>query len=229
MFHQHAQLGGEMRNRADLFADHCSTDSDVPQQTALRGVIDTPAVAKLVDFPDVMKDDAGENEIGVQFTIMFRYRAAQSDQTYDVFEQSADESVMHGHRSRRTLQLRRDLGLIYHARQQPLEPRISHRRNSRAKVRIQFLDIVLRMRQEIGEVVIALHRWNDLLQHQLFLAVVKFHAAANVHHIVAEILPVRSTKSSSSQDFPERDEVRISFSRTKNNVAIPWPSCKSQM
>src|SRR5580704_19187435 len=115
MLHQHSQLRGKIRNRANSVADHGSTDSDVPEQTALRGVIDTSAVAKLINFPDVMKDDAGEKQIGVQFTIMFRYRAAQTDQTYDVFEQSADESVMHGHRSRRTLQFRRDFGIIYNA------------------------------------------------------------------------------------------------------------------
>src|ERR1700733_6669974 len=124
MLHQHSQLRGEIQNRANSFADHGSTDSDVPEQTALRGVIDAPAVTKLINFPDVMKDDAGQKQIGVEFAVMFRDRAAQTDQADDVFEQSADESVMHGHRSGRAFQLRRDFSIFYYQRPQSFESRV---------------------------------------------------------------------------------------------------------
>ena len=46
-------------------------------------------------------------------------------------------------------------------------------------------------------------------------------------YIAAGIDPDRSARSNSSHDLPVRGDVRISFSRTRNNDAISWPSARS--
>ncbi len=66
-----------------------------------------------------------------------------------------------------------------------LQPRILHPGDRGAQIGVQLFDIVLRVRQEIAEFVVALGGGNDLLERQFLLAVVELHAAANADHVVA--------------------------------------------
>ena len=74
--------------------------------------------------------------------------------------------------------------IVHHAFQQPLDPRIAHGGDRRAKLGIKLLDVVLRVRQKIRKLVIARRRGNNLLERHFFLSVVELHAAANLYHVV---------------------------------------------
>ena len=82
----------------------------------------------------------------------------QANQAHDVLQQPADISVMHGHRRRRALHLRRNRRIVHHVFQQPLDPRIPHRRISPRQLGIKLFHVMLRVRQKIRKIVIAFRR-----------------------------------------------------------------------
>ncbi len=49
---------------------------------------------------------------------------------------------------------------------------------------VQFVDVVLGVREKIAEFVFALRGGNDLLESQLLLAVVELHAAADLNDVI---------------------------------------------
>src|SRR5271154_4985976 len=185
MLNQHGERSGKIRDGSNLFTNHRSANADVAQQAPLRGVVDAAAVAELINFPDVVQHDAGQKQVRVELGIVRRNRATQTDEAHDVFQQAADERVVHGHGRGSALQLGHDRGVFDHANKQTLEPGIFHGGNGSAQLGVKLLDIVLGVRQEVGEFVITLDRRDDLFERQFLLAVEKLYAAAHVHYIVA--------------------------------------------
>src|SRR5271156_951199 len=164
MLNQHGERSGKIRDGANLFTNHRSADTDVAQQAPLGGVVNAAAVTELINFPDVVQDDAGQKQVRVELGVVGRNRAAQTDEAHDVFEQAADEGVVHGHGRRSSFQLGHDRGVFDHANQQPLEPRIFHGGDGGAQVGVKLLDIVFRVRQEVGDFVNTPDRRDDLFE-----------------------------------------------------------------
>ncbi len=50
------------------------------------GVVDAASVAKFIDLADIVKDDAGQKQIRVEFPIMRAHARCQSDEAHNVFQ-----------------------------------------------------------------------------------------------------------------------------------------------
>src|SRR5262249_24948928 len=107
------------------------------------------------------------------------------DEAHDVLEQATDEGMMHGHGSGRSFQFRGDLRVYDKAREETAQIRILHLRDGCAEARVQLFDVKLRVWKEVRKLVVAFACGDHGIQSEFLLAVIKAHAAANLHHVVA--------------------------------------------
>src|SRR6202040_4187274 len=68
---------------------------DVTEKLARRGVADGALVAQLFELADVVQQRGGEQEIEIEFRIMFRNVPGHAAKTDDVLQQSTKIRVVH--------------------------------------------------------------------------------------------------------------------------------------
>ena len=138
MFDQNREFRRKAGDKFYFVADDGGADGDVAEQAAGRGVLHAALVAQFLDFANVVEHDSGKQQIGVEFGILGSDAAAETDKADDVFEQPADEGVVHHHRGGSAFQARRDGGVFDDAFEQALQERILQAGDGGAKLGIKF-------------------------------------------------------------------------------------------
>ena len=75
---------------------HFQLDNHVPEQLSLGGVRNGPLIAELVEFADVVKKRAGQQQVAIHLGIVTRRQIADREQRHHVIEQAPDKRVMQG-------------------------------------------------------------------------------------------------------------------------------------
>src|SRR3984957_4034126 len=184
MFDENGERRRKIRDGFYFVANDAAADGDVAKQAAGRGVLDAAFVAKFFNFADVVEDDATQQQVGIEFGILLEDTAAEADEADDVFEQAADESVMHHHGGGSAFEFQGGGGVVDNALQQAFQVRIGHACDFSAELGVELLDVIFGVGEKIAEIVFALFGGNNLLESDFFLAVVEFDAATDYDYVV---------------------------------------------
>ena len=78
----------------ELRLQHFQFDDHVAEQLAFGRVGERPVVGEFVNFPDVVQERTGEQEIAIDLGIVLAHQVAGAEQRDDMIEQPADVGVV---------------------------------------------------------------------------------------------------------------------------------------
>src|SRR5271169_1061288 len=94
MFEQRFEFCRKVRNQQEFCLQHLKFDDHVAEQLAARGVGERAVVGEFVNFADVVKKAAGQQQIAIHLRIVSADQVAGAKQRDHVVKQAADIGVM---------------------------------------------------------------------------------------------------------------------------------------
>jgi hypothetical protein len=113
---------------------------------------DSPVVAQLADLADVVQENAHEEQIAVQLRIEADEAVAGVEERGDVLEQTADVGVVVANAGRRPAEAMHELVVHEETLGQGAQVRVAQLHQGAAEPVEQLADVLLGVRQEVGQV-----------------------------------------------------------------------------
>ena len=182
---QIAQRAGEAGDLPQLFFHDPQPDGDVPQQLAFRRITEAARITELVDLADVVKNDAGEQQIEIDVRVVRRSELRQVAEREDMLDQPSEPGMMHRFRRRSGPKGERDRFVREDRFEQRFEMRAGHRRNPGAELREHFVTIAFGCRKVIGEIDFRLRHRQKFVNRELLPVLKYLEQSLYAHKIVA--------------------------------------------
>src|ERR1700733_6654067 len=94
MQHQRFEPRREIGQAVDGFLDHGGADLDVAEELAFERVFEAGLPSQFADLADIVKYDAGYNQVAHQHGVVRNDAVGQADETDDVLQQAAEPGVV---------------------------------------------------------------------------------------------------------------------------------------
>src|ERR1700690_2657804 len=152
MFQQSFQLGRKVRELRQFRLQHFQLDDHMTEQLSAGGVGKRAHVGQLVDFSDVVKKGAGEQQVTVDLRIVAAHQVAGPEQRDHVIEQAADIGVMQSLGGGGVAVGGGDFGVSHESLHQRAQVWVLERTDEVTQRPPEFVDVSAGLGQIVGEI-----------------------------------------------------------------------------
>ena len=185
MLEQRSQSLRKIRHGANLVVDHPHPDDDVADQLSFGAVAEAAIIRQLVDFADIVQNDAREQQVDVDIAIMGSQEFRDRAHGQHMLDKPSEEGVMNAFGGRRDFEAARDFGIVHEAFEKRAQRSASDASDDAPQLGEHFLRVARGCREEIG----LIHRFERLLREfvngQLQPSLMNLQQAADFQEIVA--------------------------------------------